>query len=476
MNPSSTEPSQSGSPLSSNITTPAPGNLAPPHNNPLAVRTTQAQDARRPSIQFAASTHLAGSEAPLRAESPASSTGRPTLSKRKSSPPPPTPYESRVSFDTFDNRDATDFSFTLRSKHRHYNYTKRSRTFLCGTDQNDYSEFALEWLLDELVDDGDEVVCLRVVDKDSKITSDASVEEGRYKSEANALLEHIKAKNKDGEKSISLVLEFAVGKVQDTIQRMIAIYEPACLIVGTRGRSLGGLQGLLPGSVSKYCLQSSPVPVIVVRPSAKREKKRRKRLADPSRRSYMDILDRSSASGSQILDKAERDKLVDINNNSNVVGGGGGINIPAAGGTGTTEATEQEARAVARAIGLPSPGPAALEALKREVESSSSVDEGSNAGPGSGPGQGTESLSPLTKTTSSISARSEYTSGSGPDSPSPEGGLSPDDTFASVMASPEPEEGLDSPVLSEDEEEEEEGDDDQEEGEGGDDRGQGRRG
>ena len=136
---------------------------------------------------------------------------------------PPSSYENRVSFDTFDNRDATDFSFTLKSKHRHYAYTKRSRTFLCGTDQNDYSEFALEWLLDELVDDGDEVVCLRVVDKDSKINSDTSVEAGRYRTEAHKLLEHIKAKNKDDEKSISLVLEFAVGKVQDTIQRMVGL-------------------------------------------------------------------------------------------------------------------------------------------------------------------------------------------------------------------------------------------------------------
>ena len=135
--------------------------------------------------------------------------------------PTPSTYESRVSFDTFDNRDATDFSFTLKSKHRHYTYTKRSRTFLCGTDQNDYSEFALEWLLDELVDDGDEVVCLRVVDKDSKINSDSSIEEGRYRTEAHKLLEHIKAKNKDDEKSINLVLEFAVGKVQETFQRMV---------------------------------------------------------------------------------------------------------------------------------------------------------------------------------------------------------------------------------------------------------------
>ena len=135
--------------------------------------------------------------------------------------PTPSAYESRVSFDTFDNRDATDFSFTLKSKHKHYSYTKRSRTFLCGTDQNDYSEFALEWLLDELVDDGDEVVCLRVVDKDSKINSDSSLEEGKYRTEAHGLLEHVKAKNKDDEKAISLILEFAVGKVQETIQRMV---------------------------------------------------------------------------------------------------------------------------------------------------------------------------------------------------------------------------------------------------------------
>lgn len=130
-------------------------------------------------------------------------------------------YESRVSFDTFDNRDATDFAFTLVSKHKHYVYSARSRTFLCGTDQNDYSDFALEWLVDELVEDGDEIVCLRVVDKDSKINSDSALQEGKYKIEARKLLEHIQDKNKDDEKSISVILEFAVGKVPETIQRMV---------------------------------------------------------------------------------------------------------------------------------------------------------------------------------------------------------------------------------------------------------------
>ena len=129
-------------------------------------------------------------------------------------------YESRVSFDTFDNKDTTDISFTLVSKHKDYTYSRRSRTFLCGTDQNDYSEFALEWLVEELVEDGDEIVCLRVVDKDSRISSIASVEQGIYKTEARKLLEHIQEKNEE-DKAISLVLEFAVGKVPDTIQRMV---------------------------------------------------------------------------------------------------------------------------------------------------------------------------------------------------------------------------------------------------------------
>lgn len=62
------------------------------------------------------------------------------------------------------------------------------------------------------------------------------------------------------------------------------------------------MQSLLPGSVSKYCLQQSPIPVIVVRPSLKREKKKKKRLADPNRRSYNHILKMSERRGSRIFD------------------------------------------------------------------------------------------------------------------------------------------------------------------------------
>ncbi|KAJ5143673.1 uncharacterized protein N7515_002460 [Penicillium bovifimosum] len=220
---------------------------------------------------------------------------------RGPSPPPPKTYERGVSFDTFDNFDATDFSLTLNYKHKGYQSTRRSRTFLCGTDQNDYSEFALEWLIDELVDDGDEIVCLRAVEKDSRIASDAGIEERKYREEAEKLFEQVIQKNSHNEKAISLVLELAVGKVESIIQRMIRIYQPAMLIVGTRGRNMKGVHSLLPGSVSKYCLQQSPIPVIVVRPSPKREKKKKKRRADPTRRSYNHILEMSEQRGSQIF-------------------------------------------------------------------------------------------------------------------------------------------------------------------------------
>lgn len=189
------------------------------------------------------------------------------------------------------------------------------------------------------------------------------------------------------------------------------MYEPCCLIVGTRGRSLGGIQGLLPGSVSKYCLQNSPVPVIVVRPSSKREKKKAKRRADPNRKSYMDILGRTGASGSQIFDMIENE-------------------MPAGQ---TNEEAEKEAKAVAQAIGLPAEFPT-FEGFPKPSD-------------GTDPGEGV----PLAKATS---MKSDYTSG--PESPSPTGGLSPDETFQGEMRSPELED-LGSPQLSEDEEERQKG-------------------
>lgn len=73
-------------------------------------------------------------------------------------------FSPSVSFDTYNNKDATDFSLTLSYKHQDYRSGRLSRTFMCGTDKNQYSENAARWLLRELAEDGDQIVCLRVVE------------------------------------------------------------------------------------------------------------------------------------------------------------------------------------------------------------------------------------------------------------------------------------------------------------------------
>lgn len=199
-------------------------------------------------------------------------------------------FATRVAFDTFDNKEATDFSLTLRASHTDYQFQRLSRTFLCGTDDSYYSATALEWLFEELVEDNDEIVCLRAIDPTDKIRDSP---ESVYRQEAHAFMERIESKNHKNKK-ISLTLEFALGKVQDMIQRMIQIYEPSLLVVGTRGKSVQGFRGLIGGSVSKYCLHHSPVPVIVVRPTQKREQRKARREADSSRQAYKETLLTSS--------------------------------------------------------------------------------------------------------------------------------------------------------------------------------------
>lgn len=75
--------------------------------------------------------------------------------------------------------------------------------------------------MDELIEDGDALICLRAVEKDSSIASDAGIETGTYRDEAQKLYDKVRTKSSQDGKSISLVVELAMGKVQDVIQRMV---------------------------------------------------------------------------------------------------------------------------------------------------------------------------------------------------------------------------------------------------------------
>lgn len=259
-----------------------------------------------------------------------------------------------VGFDTFDvpntsaNNEYEFSGVTLKYRHPEFNYSRLSRISLVAVDTDEYSEAALQYFLEELVQDGDEIVCLRAVDPkvaaDDDFGSNYTYGGGtnemlhhsqnngssnslphdcpdlhvapvgssgssslrtsyssttardqpakRYREEAQRFLNAIVDKNTKN-KRVSITLEFAVGGVYGLIRRMIDIYQPCVLVLGTRGRPVEGFRGLLPGSVSKHCLQHSPIPVIIVRPEQKRAeiRSRRRRALDPSKRaSYRRVL------------------------------------------------------------------------------------------------------------------------------------------------------------------------------------------
>ena len=153
------------------------------------------------------------------------------------------------------------------------------------------------------------------------------------------------------------------------------MYSPAMLIVGTRGRSLGGIQGLVNtrNSFSKYCLQYSPVPVVVVRPTEKRIKKKTKRANDSTRQTYVGML--AATHGKHEAD-SEASSTYELE---------------------TKISADEEAHQVARALGLPasfdptikpidpgsllprrSPGPSSLNQLDDAPEDQRVVKEPSN--------------------------------------------------------------------------------------------------
>ncbi|CAE6493534.1 unnamed protein product [Rhizoctonia solani] len=201
-------------------------------------------------------------------------------------------YKPKVSFDTFENpSDAALDSFTLQASSEGYKRTRHTRVFLCAASGDESGTEALEWTLESLVQHGDELIVVRGFDlEDLEKQLHEEVRE-----EAKELMKHILAKNLQYEgRQLSVVVEFVAGKITSTIERLIALYRPDSLVVGTRGQT--GLvktwsQAFLTpgmGSVSRYCVSHSPVPVIVVRPERKVRKSMEKRRTDGRRRHQFD--------------------------------------------------------------------------------------------------------------------------------------------------------------------------------------------
>ncbi|KAI9513526.1 hypothetical protein F5148DRAFT_1156329 [Russula earlei] len=200
-------------------------------------------------------------------------------------------YTPKVSFDTFENSAASMFSFTLQAKSDGYARSRSTRVFLCASSPDDSGRQALDWTIETLVQDGDELIVFRGIDQD-----DLERDHDLVRDEARDLLLRIQDRcvDVDPDRKLSIIVEYIAGKVTTTIDRLIALYRPDSIVVGSRGeRKMKQAFGVAFGSpsiggVSKYCLSHSPVPVIVVRPESKVRKALDKRRADPKRGIHFD--------------------------------------------------------------------------------------------------------------------------------------------------------------------------------------------
>ncbi|KAG8741451.1 hypothetical protein FRC10_002855 [Ceratobasidium sp. 414] len=211
-------------------------------------------------------------------------------------------YKPKVSFDTFENpSDAALDSFTLQASSEGYKRTRDTRAFLCAASGDESGMEALDWTLESLVQHGDELIVRSKIGDSYVWLTDLGFAEKQLheevREEAKELMKLILSKNSEHEgRQLSVVVEFVAGKITSTIERLIALYRPDSLVVGTRGQT--GLvktwsQAFLTpgmGSVSRYCVSHSPVPVIVVRPERKVRKSMEKRRTDGRRRHQFEEL------------------------------------------------------------------------------------------------------------------------------------------------------------------------------------------
>ncbi|CAO3679480.1 unnamed protein product [Umbelopsis ramanniana] len=167
------------------------------------------------------------------------------------------------------HQDMPDYSFTLQEKSQGWERSISSRVFMLATDLESHSNEALKYAVEELLEDGDEIVVVRVADvqvnrsilgSSRQLLQEHAVLARQH---AEQLLQLIKESH--GGIKISIVLEFVIGRTQTCLRDMLQMYHPSALVVGTQGKS-SSLKSMFPGnSISQFCLRHSPVPVIVVK-------------------------------------------------------------------------------------------------------------------------------------------------------------------------------------------------------------------
>lgn len=173
------------------------------------------------------------------------------------------PSFSGLSVNSFSgDKEDTEFnSFSVSSKHEDYAPSYGSRTILCALSSVSTSMKAVVWLINHVLADGDELLCLKVEKDDSKPVN-------YYQDKAENLLTSVVQAVADTgiDLKINIIVELCVGGVKHIVRQSMVLYQPALVIVGTSIKQYHNVMRYMTkkNTLSNYLINHSPVPVIVV--------------------------------------------------------------------------------------------------------------------------------------------------------------------------------------------------------------------
>ena len=123
-------------------------------------------------------------------------------------------FEHRVSFDLRSHEYAGAPSFGKSFTYEGYLPRNNARVYMCGTDNSDYANYALEYTIQHLMDDGDRLICVRAVQKDSVLGKALLADQQKHADEAQSVIEQIKRMLKENKgPAISVKIDTVIGSV-----------------------------------------------------------------------------------------------------------------------------------------------------------------------------------------------------------------------------------------------------------------------
>lgn len=185
-------------------------------------------------------------------------------------------YKTRAAFDTIsppqfapdgpelpsdiDYRSLDLPFYSLAAKHPGVKLSYHARTVLFSYTGKQQADNALKWLMDELIEDNDELVCLKIIDKHSAKDVD------KYHKQAADILRAVVAEADKVGKKLTIDVELGQGSVSKVVKHCTYLYQPSLAVVARTNYIDPRVSEMPKDTATNYLLRSSVIPVIVVRP------------------------------------------------------------------------------------------------------------------------------------------------------------------------------------------------------------------